>query len=392
MALDATALQYAQLLYAPRFDEIRERYGVRTAQTIRDLEIRGMGNSGQFHTQLARIGIERIGEMTDAKVDSLLTAYKRIGAPIDNDAVNFINHEASAIYDIQGQYLITEARDRAGRSNAPPGVASAVAATIESAMTAIKSRINHRLLALRNEHILDMRLMSHPATPIPQPETAVSEVQPHKKGLTTVEKWGIAGAIATVIGVVIGALTVPEVRRFFHLDKPSISQPTGTSTAPPPQTEPPRKPLQVITADNIFELRQKNQVTQLHKTESGKTLSEIPPGSFGFTMESSLITRDLGDPQDLEISSTGPTDEFEIHKLADSTALLVAFVGSETLDRLREDVKLKEPVSLYSDSWKEASTAVALPLTQVKCSRYRYFSDGDKGKRKLIAVLDCQTQ
>jgi hypothetical protein len=350
-----------------------------------------MGNSGQFHTEMARIGIEHIGEMTDAKVDALLTAHERIGAAIDNDAVNFINREAAAIYDIQGQYLIAEARKRAVQSGTPPGVASAVAATIEAAMTAIKARINRKLQILRDEHILDMQSAAHHPTPVPQPENAATEMQPSKNRLTVVDKWIIGGVIVTVIGIIV-TVYLPEIRKLLHLDKPSVSQPADTSKPSNPQPETPRKPLQVVTADNIAQLRRRNEVTRLHKTESGKTLAETPPGSFGFTLSVSITLHDSGTHREIEILSDGLSSEFEIHKLADGRALLVGYVGPETFDRLREGIKLSEPISLYSDSWKEAPNLIAVPLSQIKCVRYRDFWSEDKGKRKPIDVLDCQTQ
>ena len=180
MPLDPLAEQYAQTLYLTRLEELTKKFTARIAETVAALAQRGIyaHNSGQFHTEMARIGIERIEELTDARVDALLTAYKRAGVPIDNDALTTINRAAAEVYGIQGGYLVGQVQDRARQSGSPAGVAEALAGTIEARMSQIKSRINYKLSALRDEAILDARSAASPEVPPPAAPAAAPAPPP----------------------------------------------------------------------------------------------------------------------------------------------------------------------------------------------------------------------
>jgi hypothetical protein len=146
----------------------------------------------------------------------------------------------------------------------------------------------------------------------------------------------------------------------------------------------------VVTANDIAELRRLDQVVRIREAESGKTLSEIPPGSFGFTLDMELAERESALHSDINVRSSELPSEFEIHKLRDGSAMLVVYVGPETLDRLREGTQPGAPISLYTSSWNEAPAVVAIPLSQIKCTRYRELTVQSFGKYKDVSVLDCQ--
>jgi hypothetical protein len=385
MPLDAVAQQYAQTLYLARLHELSKKYSARTAETAAALAKRGMyaHTAGQFHTEMTRVGIEHIEELTDARVDAFLTAYERAKVPIDNSAVAEINHAAAEVFDIQGKNLIAQARVRAGQSNAPAGVAEQLTGMIESAMSQIRSRVNYKLSALRSEAILSARSAPQREIVVPQPELTEVIAKPNTHRWTRGEIWTAVGAIATIAGLIVAILT------FLHWDKRSVPQPNNPPSAVSPE-KPVRKPLPVITAKNIVELRQLNQVEQIRETESGKPLSEIPPGSFGFALVDEVVDREVGLQRDIDVDFSDLPNDFEIHKLRDGTALLVTYVGPETFDRLREGLQPTESVPLYTVSWKEASNLAAVPLDRISCGRHRDFQVEEDGKIKFLSVLDCQ--
>jgi len=202
------------------------------------------------------------------------------------------------------------------------------------------------------------------------------------------DKLTAVGVVATILGLLI-AVFFPEIRRFFHLDRPSVSQSSSPSNLSAPE-QPVRKPLQIVTAKDGPELRQLNQVAPIREAESGKTLSEIPPGSFGFVQDEELVARELSLHPDIDVNSSELPNEFEIHKLRDGSALLAVYVGPETLDRLREGLQPNASISLYTTSWNEAPILVAVPLNQINCTRNRELSAEDGRKRKYVSVLDCR--
>lgn len=395
MPLDAVAQQYAKTLYLARLQELSKKYSTRTAETAAALAKRGIlaHTAGQFHTEMARIEIERIDELTDARVDALLTAYERAKVPIDNEAVAEINRAAAEVFGTQGKYLIANARGRASSSNSPSGVAESLTGMIESAMSQIKSRINYKLSALRDEATLAARSTPQNERFVPKPDLAEIVAKPDAHKWTRGEKWTAVGAIATIAALIIALLA------FLHLDKRSVSPPNNPSypEKPAPQAnnpshpeKPAPKPLQVITTKDAVELRGLDQVERIRDEESGKTLSEIPPGSFGFTQALEVVWQAQDLHEQIKLESYGFPQEFEIHKLRDGSALLVVYLGPETLDRLREGLQPRESVSLYSTSWKDAPNIAAIPIDQISCARDREFSTKDGKKYKNLYVLDCQ--
>jgi hypothetical protein len=219
-------------------------------------------------------------------------------------------------------------------------------------------------------------------------EGAETTSESHDNRWTRTDKWTAAGVFVTLLAIIIGSLN-PEVRRFLHLDKPldsSSGDPSKRSTPQPTASE----PLQAVTANDTSELRRLDEVVRIREAESGKTLSEIPPGSFGFVLGVELIEKALSSHSDVNIDSSGLPNEFEIHKLRDGKAMLVVYVGPDTLDRLREGLRPEASISLYTSSWNEAPALVAIPLGQISCTRYRDLTVRAAGKYEYVGVLDCQ--
>jgi hypothetical protein len=199
--------------------------------------------------------------------------------------------------------------------------------------------------------------------------------------------WSVVVAVLTLIAA---ALVVPEFRRIIGLEKPigtgqTRSQPEPTTRASEPKAHAPDKPVVAESAKDVRELRQQNRVTRIEQVESGKTLEEIPVNSYGFANGLDFIFR-RAFIELRQLRASRLIRDFEVHKLADGSALIVGYVGKETLTRLREGLRQGESVTLYSDSWKEASNLVAIPLTRLLCTRSRVI-DIEKG---TVGALDCQ--
>jgi hypothetical protein len=183
MALDAVATRYANTLFRTRSEELQKQYIRHRAEVIADLASRNIHahNAGQYHVRLTHVGISHVQDLAEARVDTLLEAYRRAKLPIDNETVTHILREASDYADAQGKFLAGVIAEQVGRSlSNPAGVSQQLTGTIDRAVSGIKSRINFRLLALRDGAILDARSAAPaevpppptpPPAPAPPPET-----------------------------------------------------------------------------------------------------------------------------------------------------------------------------------------------------------------------------
>jgi hypothetical protein len=88
MPLDPVAQRYAQALFVDESEELTRKYAARAAEVRAGLAQRGIfpHTAGHYHSEMTRIAIEHIGEIADARVDSLLAAYARAKLPIDDQA------------------------------------------------------------------------------------------------------------------------------------------------------------------------------------------------------------------------------------------------------------------------------------------------------------------
>jgi hypothetical protein len=212
MPLDSVAERYAQTLFLARMEELTKQYTRRMSETGAELARGGM--TGHYHAEMARVGIEHIKELTDARVDSLLAAYERAECPIDEQAVKDINRAAVEYCDAQAKYLVAQAQERAARSAAPPGVAQQLAATIASAMSGIKARVNRRLSALRDEQILAARSASQREAAAPRPDVTAHESAP-PAGAFIIRLWDGSAKWAWYGGFFLGACTLITLDEYF---------------------------------------------------------------------------------------------------------------------------------------------------------------------------------
>lgn len=145
------------------------------------------------------------------------------------------------------------------------------------------------------------------------------------------------------------------------------------------------RPKGVIAAESAKRLREKQGVARLRETQSGKTFAEIPTGSYCFIYGHSLIYNyKLGEV----VVSDDTNLKFEVHKLADGFANVIAYVGSETRDRLLEGLKQGETLTVYSRSSVAAPDLVVVPADHLKFNRYRILTIANK----QLCALDCEAR
>lgn len=194
------------------------------------------------------------------------------------------------------------------------------------------------------------------------------------------------------LALIAACLVIPEVRRLIGLDR----TPSVAVTKPTPVQPPPNAKVFGVFAKNVQELRKSNNVKPIKEVESGKMLSEIPAGSYGFAGEAYIggALQSSG-INALELQPQAPLDWFELHKLSDGQIDLVGYVGPETLENVRLGLSQGEAITFYSDEWSDAANVVAVPLTKFVCSRARsiLLDDPKKPKhRKILSALDCKVE
>jgi hypothetical protein len=221
-----------------------------------------------------------------------------------------------------------------------------------------------------------------------QPETVQGNA-PWTRG-DKIAGWTLIIGVLALIGAV---LVIPEVRRFLRLEQePSVAIPTPTPA-------PANNKVFGVFAKNVEELRKSNNVTLMKEVESGRMLSEIPAGSFGFA-DDIEIRRSLRDSriEKLALAPHAPDDRFELHKLLDGQIQLVGYVGPETLEHVRSGLSQGEAITFFSDPWTGAANIVAVPLARLSCSRGRTLSSGapknprNRRLARLVTALDCKVE
>jgi hypothetical protein len=133
---------------------------------------------------------------------------------------------------------------------------------------------------------------------------------------------------------------------------------------------PPSGPLTPVTAitpapsmhtssEGIPGLRRLHGVRTLQDTENGKTLSQIPSGTFGFIEPQS--------PEHLlqaRVRNTPALSPVEIHKLANGSLMLIGFARDSEVRSLTQGGRSR--LTLFRTASAQARSAVAIPIGWVR--------------------------
>jgi hypothetical protein len=406
MALDGAARNYAQNLFLKKMEEISASQREALVSVRSDFARRGILSSGPYVTAHANVLLEQTRLIAVARMNSLLDAYAKAGLPVDDAAVSEIRQEIDSLCEAQKRNLAAAVQQLVSQTfggNAPNNLGSALSNQMESGVSRIKATLLRDLSILRDEAVLAARSQNvgksaqeeSRHTPLQRQQSPQnsfpkgSPVNSAKWGWGNVRSWTrdqmIAAALLVVAVVtLIGLFVVPEVRQHFGLEKQP--QLTKVPDAPPKHTqpEPTQNKLVAEVGKSVSDLRQRHGVNSLPKAESGKNLEEIPANSYSFVSASRVVSRDR--PL-ANVRATGLAADFEVHKLGDGTAIILGFVGPESLLRLREGLSPNADLTLYSDPWTSASEIVAVPLEGIKCDRDRdIFLD----RGQMVTALDCK--
>jgi hypothetical protein len=151
----------------------------------------------------------------------------------------------------------------------------------------------------------------------------------------------VAAALAVVIGAYLCGRAIHKHQNAGQARAADLSRvPNEETKSFPTPVVGPKVPT---AAQDAGQLRKKHGVARLRETQSGKTFEEIPPNSFCFMYGHSFIHGHKAGTVGVDESNL----KFEVHKLADGMAIVVAYVGPETRDRLLEGLKKGETLTIY---------------------------------------------
>lgn len=202
-----------------------------------------------------------------------------------------------------------------------------------------------------------------------------------KRKWTRGEKIALWGVSTAVLAGIAYWIVVPAFRHATEARPTTMMSPASEVTVSRPGR------VVGVFAATIEELRARNHVALIPVSQSEKTLAKIPAGSYGFVFAPYLAH---AAPDALEMYAHNNPSYFEVHKLTDTQAEFVGYVGSETQERLRKGLGKGEKLTLYSSPWPKAPNLTAISLRSVKCARSRDITVRRKGGTVILFAVDCK--
>lgn len=118
-------------------------------------------------------------------------------------------------------------------------------------------------------------------------------------------------------------------------------------------------PSMQTSPDGISGLRRLHSVRALQDTENGKTLSQIPAGTFGYIEP--LSPEHLPQARVRNTPAIGPV---EVHKLNNGTLMLVGFARDSETRSLSQGGRSR--LTLFRAASTQARTAIAIPTAWIR--------------------------
>jgi hypothetical protein len=141
------------------------------------------------------------------------------------------------------------------------------------------------------------------------------------------------------------------------------------------------------------QLRVKNGVIEMTAATPAVRFSEAPIGSYGFIAPGNLGMALVTQSQDVMLDRTPPgPNAFELHKLADGSALLVGFVSHDLLSQVTPSRRPKNMrIALFSNPSDIAPRIVAVPLIKLVSDRLPTRVDPKKADSPVLFDMDLQS-
>jgi hypothetical protein len=125
------------------------------------------------------------------------------------------------------------------------------------------------------------------------------------------------------------------------------------------------------------QLRSEYKLRALNRDEEGQGIGKLPNGVYGFSHAPATET---------PLFARKSYHSFEVQKMSDGSAYIVAFVTPGDAERLRgrnEEIDL----TIYPDPYEEANTMVSVPFERMLTSLYKPVrADGNAIPLKLAAL------
>lgn len=141
------------------------------------------------------------------------------------------------------------------------------------------------------------------------------------------------------------------------------------------------------------ELRLKNGVMEMNAENAQVRFSQAPLNSFGFVPQQGLGMALVTQSPDVMLNRVAPAQNaYEIHKLADGSAMVVGFVGADLKPQLTPQLRPKNVrLSLYSNPSDKAPHIVAVPLGKLAVDQMPHRLDPKNPNGPVVFEMDLQS-
>lgn len=140
------------------------------------------------------------------------------------------------------------------------------------------------------------------------------------------------------------------------------------------------------------QLRVKNGVTELSADMAHIRFSLAPVSRFGFASPQFIGLALVTQSPDIALEREAPVpNAYEIHKLADGSAMVVGFVGPELKPQLTPQLRPKNVrLALYSNPSEKAPHIVAVPLGKLSVDLMPRRLDPKNTNGPVVLEMDLQ--
>ncbi|MGA6827086.1 hypothetical protein ACO9S2_05645 [Nitrospira sp. NS4] len=141
------------------------------------------------------------------------------------------------------------------------------------------------------------------------------------------------------------------------------------------------------------QLRLKNGVMEMKAESAQVRFSEAPLNSFGFVPQQGLGMALVTQSPDVMLNRVAPAaNAYEIHKLADGSAMVVGFVGPDLKPQLTPQLRPKNVrLALYSNPSDKAPHIVAVPLGKLAVDQMPHRVDPKNPNGPVVFEMDLQS-
>jgi diguanylate cyclase (GGDEF)-like protein len=153
MPLDTTARRYADTIFAEEADKLARAHDTSVRAATASQAARGSGVPGAR----LQIDVQHMEAVANARAETLLTAYAKARVLIDDQAVAMISAEVDQVCEAR-RGSIAESMSLLGtRTGMPSGWGAAISGELVMEASRIKAQVHRKLLAKRDEAILETR-------------------------------------------------------------------------------------------------------------------------------------------------------------------------------------------------------------------------------------------